>query len=52
MFNSINDAKFFLNNHGMMDFIDLDDEKEIIENLYRNANTIEDADEIINSYVI
>ncbi|HFP9201493.1 hypothetical protein WH835_11360 [Raoultella planticola] len=52
MFNSISDAKTFLFNHGMIDFIDLDHEAEIVEDLYRNATDADSAEVIINSYVI
>ena len=52
MFNSINDAKTFLINNGMIDLIDLDREKEIIEDLFRNAADENSANEIISAYVI
>lgn len=52
MFNSINDAKTFLVNCGMIDFIDLGREKDIVEELYRNAIDEISAEEIINKYVI
>lgn len=52
MFNSINDAKTFLINCGMIDFIDLAREQEIIEDLFRNATDETSAEEIINKYAI
>lgn len=52
MFNSISDAKNFLINHGMIDFIDIDNEKEIIEDLFRNATDENSANEIISAYAI
>lgn len=52
MFKSISDAKTFLFNHGNIDFIDLDSENEIIERLYREADTEEAADAIVSEYII
>lgn len=52
MFKSISDAKTFLFNHGMIDFIDLNRFDEIVEDLYRNAEDKDSADEIVNNYVI
>ncbi len=52
MFDSISDAKTFLFNHGMIDFIDLSREAEIIEDLYRNATDTDSADAIVDKYLV
>ncbi len=52
MFNSISDAKTFLFNHGFLDFIDLDREAEIIEDLYRHAIDKASADAIVEKYLV
>ncbi|NDJ59398.1 hypothetical protein GWD52_20925 [Enterobacteriaceae bacterium 4M9] len=52
MFKSIADAKTFLFNHGNLDLIELDKEDEIVERLYREADTKEAADTIVSEYII
>lgn len=50
MFKSINEARNFLFNSGLLDFINLDDENEIVEKLFRNAADEREANEIICAF--
>lgn len=50
MFNSISDAKTFLFNSGLIDFIDLANMDAITEALYRNATDEDSANSIIESF--
>lgn len=52
MFTSVSDAKTFLLNSGYIDNIDLSQEAEITEALYRNATDKESAEAIIESFLI
>ena len=51
MFNSITEARDFVLNSGWLEAINLDEEKEIVEDVYRNAESEEHANEIIENYL-
>lgn len=51
MFNSILDARTFLTNHGFFDAVDFYSLDLIINELYRNADSIDDANSIIERFI-